>query len=423
MSIEPPQPCKQSTPRVQNGIGFCGHDRAATWTEIFEMAETADVVVIGGGCIGTSIAWQLARRGAGRVVLLEKTGIASGATGWSSAVVRMHYVHESLIKMALFGRRMFENFEDEVGGDSGFRRVGWLNVVAQDEIPAARRVVGMQRRLGIDATMLSPEEISGIEPRISLDGVAAGTWEPDSGHADGSGVANAFADAARAAGVELRMGVEVTGVEAINGSSVRVVTSRGDIEAGSVVLAAGYRSSALLESLGVELPIKPVRHSIAVIERSPEFGEPHPVISDRVQRGYYRPEGSGLVLLGDQNPYEGDVDHDIEMDKQPPPDSISRHTTRFATRFPSEVDAVYRRGYTGVYDTTPDFQPALGAVKAVPGLFVAAGFSGHGFKLSPAVGRMLSDVVVGGETSVADISMFRVERFAEDDLVTAPGGY
>ena len=224
------------------------------------MAETADVVVIGGGCIGTSIAWQLAGRGAGRVVLLEKSGIAAGATGWSSAIVRMHYVHEPLIKMALFGRRMFENFADEVGGDCGFRRVGFLVLVPQHEVPVARRVVGAQRGLGIDATMLSPEEISEIEPRLSLDGVAAGAWEPDSGHADGSGTASAFAQAARQAGADLRIGVEVTAVQAVDGGSIRVITVAGDIEAESVVLAAGYRTSALLKRLGVELPIKPVRH-------------------------------------------------------------------------------------------------------------------------------------------------------------------
>ncbi len=387
------------------------------------MAETADVVVVGGGCIGTSIAWQLARRGAGRVVLLEKTGIASGATGWTSAIVRMHYTHEPLIKMALFGRRMFENFADEVGGDSGFRCVGFLVVVPQDEVPTARRVVGLQRGLGIDATMLSLEEIAEIEPRLSLEGVAAGAWEPDSGHADGSGTANAFAEAARNARADLRMGVEVTELDRSSGTSIRVSTTAGDIDAGSVVLASGYRTSGLLKPLGVELPIKPVRHSIAVVKRSPEFGPPHPVISDRIQNGYYRPEGSGLVLLGDHDPLEGDVDHDIETDKQPPPSSIARHTARFASRFPSEVDATYRRGYTGTYDTTPDFQPALGAVNTVPGLFVAVGFSGHGFKLSPSVGRILSDVVMDGETNVADISMFRIERFVDGDLISAPGGY
>ncbi len=140
------------------------------------MAETADVVVVGGGCIGTSIAWQLARRGAGRVVLLEKTGIASGATGWTSAIVRMHYTHEPLIKMALFGRRMFENFADEVGGDSGFRCVGFLVVVPQDEVPTARRVVGLQRGLGIDATMLSLRRL----PRSNR-GYRLRAWQPEPG--------------------------------------------------------------------------------------------------------------------------------------------------------------------------------------------------------------------------------------------------
>ncbi len=194
-------------------------------------------------------------------------------------------------------------------------------------------------------------------------------------------------------------------------------------EGGAVGVAAGDGDSALVDRCGVEVRITRVRHRIADVERSAAFGAPHPVVSDRVQRGYYRPEGSGLALLGDHDPLEGEIDHDIEADKPPPPDAIARLTGRFAARFPSEADATYRPGYTGVYDTTPDFQPALGAIKAVPGLYVAAGFSGHGFKLSPAVGRMLSDVVLDGDTHVADISMFRVERFAEGKLVAAPEGY
>jgi glycine/D-amino acid oxidase-like deaminating enzyme len=387
------------------------------------MADSADIVVIGGGCIGASIAWQLARRGAGRVVLLEKQGIASGATGWSSAIVRMHYTHEELVRMALFGREMFGRFDDEVGGDCGFRRVGFLVLLAGDELAPARRVVEMQRRLGIDARMLTPEEVLEIEPRLAVDDLVAGTWEPDSGHADGSSTALAFADAARREGADLRIGAEATAIRGSDAGVTGVETTRGPISAGTVVVAAGFRTPALLKPFGVKLPMTPVRHSIAVVERTPDFGAMHPVISDRPQLGYYRPEGERQVLLGAHDPLEGAVDDQVEVDKPPPPKETNRLMERFVRRFPAQADAAYRRGYTGTYDCTPDFQPVLGAVEGVPGLHVAAGFSGHGFKLSPAVGHLLAEQVIDGAASLIDIGMFRVERFAEGKLIESAGGY
>lgn len=387
------------------------------------MPDTADVIVVGGGCIGTSIAWQLARRGAGKVVLVEKNGIASGATSWSSAIVRMHYTHESLVKMALFGRRMFERFRDEVGGESGFRRVGFLVLVPEDELEPAKAVVEMQRRLGIDAQWLTPEQVREIEPRLSLDGVAAGTWEPDSGHADGASTANSFANAARNAGAEIRIGPEVTAVTTDARGVSGVETKDGRIESRAVVCATGFRTSALLAPLGVDLPLTPVRHSIAVVERSPDFGRLHPVVSDRVQRGYFRPEGDNLVLLGAHDPLEGDVDEEVEIAKPPPESEVQRLTGRFVGRFPTEIDAALRRGYTGTYDCSPDFQPVIGPVEAVPGLFVAAGFSGHGFKLSPSVGHLMAEQILDGRTTLADLAPFRVERFAEGKLFESPISY
>ena len=170
------------------------------------MADVADVVVIGGGVNGASIAWQLAKRRAGRVVLLEKNGVGSGATSWSSAIVRLHYTLEPLAQMARYGRDLFSTWADAVGGDCGFHRTGFLVLLAEEEVEGGRAVVELQQRIGISARFIDAQEIAEIEPRLQRAGIVAGTYEPESGYADGLSTAAAFADAARREGAEIRIG-------------------------------------------------------------------------------------------------------------------------------------------------------------------------------------------------------------------------
>ncbi|NQW16381.1 MAG: FAD-binding oxidoreductase [Chloroflexi bacterium] len=386
------------------------------------MTDTADVVVVGGGVHGTSIAWNLARRGAGQVVLLEKTGIAAGATQYSSANVRLHYQMETLARMALFGQNMFKNFNEEVGGDCGWNQVGYVVFLPERDVKPARKVIAMQQKIGIDSRMITNDEILDIEPSINLDGIVAGCFEPTSGHADGALTARSFADAAEREGVDLLIGSEVLGVSK-QGDGIEVNTDRGIISAGNVVLATGFRTSALLEQVGVEMPINPVRHTIAIVERAPGMDNDHPILSDRVSMGYYRQSGPGLTLIGVHDPLEGYTDAEVEVERPPKQDIEVDLASRFAERFPDQTNARLRQGYTGVYDCTPDFQPAFGAVPGTPGLFVDAGYSGHGFKLSPASGHLMADLILDGETSFVDMTPFRVGRFAENDLISAGEGY
>ncbi|NQW19785.1 MAG: FAD-binding oxidoreductase [Chloroflexi bacterium] len=388
------------------------------------MADTADIVVVGGGVHGASTAWHLAKRGAGKIVLIEKDGIASGASGWSSAIVRMHYTLESLVKVTMYGREMYGDWKNIVGvGESGFRQVGFLVLFPDGEIKHGQEVVKMQQRLGIDARYITVDEVGDIEPRLLRDDVAAGAWEPNSGHADGSTVANSFIAAARELGVDVRVGPEVLTLVSEGSKVTGVDTSEGFISAGTVVIEAGFRTSALLAPHGVDLPITPVRHAIAVVERTPDFGDIHPVVSDRVARAYYRPERDNLAFLGEHDPMRGPIDEEVEAAKPPILDEEISLLERFVHRFPSQELASKMRGYTGVYDCSPDFQPAFGKVQALDGLFVGAGFSGHGFKLSPGIGKIMSDLVVDGSTDMIDVHPFRIERFAEGDLLAAGEGY
>ncbi len=386
------------------------------------MTDTADVVVVGGGVHGTSIAWNLAKRGAGRVMLLEKTGIAAGATQYSSANSRLHYQLETLAKMALFGQNMFKNFKEEVGGDCGWNQIGYVVLLPEADVKPAREIVEMQQRIGIAARMITNDEIAEMEPTTNMEGIIAGCIEPTSGHADGSLTAHSFADAAAREGVELRIGAEVLGISK-QGDGIEVKTDKGSINAGNAVLATGFRTSALLAQVGVDMPINPIRHTIAIVERAPGMSDSHPVISDHVSLGYYRPTGPGLTLIGVHDPLEGEPDDEVEAERAPRQGVEVELASRFAERYPNQENARLRQGYTGVYDCTPDFQPAFGAVPGTPGLFVDAGYSGHGFKLSPAAGHLMADLILDGKTSFVDMTPFRVERFAEGDLITAGGGY
>jgi sarcosine oxidase, subunit beta len=262
------------------------------------MSDTADVVVIGGGCEGSSIAWQLARRRVGPVVLIEKLGIAAGATGRSSAIVRQHYTHETLARMARHAVEIFSRFDEIVGGDAEFRQVGFLALYGPADAETLAANVAMQRRVGINVELLRSDELHEIEPWMVCDDVAGAAWEPDGGYADPVATTNSFIAAARRLGVDCRIGAEVERLLVEGERVVGVMTRAGEIRAGTVVVAAGCRSRELLAPHGFEFPVTPVRHAIAIVERSDSFGRPHPVVADRLTGSYYRPEGATLTLIG-----------------------------------------------------------------------------------------------------------------------------
>jgi sarcosine oxidase, subunit beta len=385
--------------------------------------EWADVVVVGGGCIVTSVALQLARREAGRIVLVDRAGIAAGATGRSSALVRQHYTHELLARMALRALQTFERFDELIGGESGFRRTGFLVLVDDADVDNLGANVVMQQGVGIETRLLQRDDVARIDPRLARGDVAAAAWEPRSGYADPVLTTTSYARAARALGAEQRVGVGVTRLLARDGALTGVETTRGVIETRTVVLAAGYRSRELLAPLGFELPLRPIRHAIAIVQRSSEFGPAHPIVSDRINGSYYRPEGQDLTLIGTTGPYEGQDDPAVELDRAPSPAEVETLVARFCARFPTEDAAVLRRGYTGVYDCSPDLQPLLGPVPNVNGLYLAAGFSGHGFKLSPVVGELVAEQVIHGTTSLVDATLFSPDRFLENRPIVSKRAY
>lgn len=385
---------------------------------------TADAVIIGGGSTGTSAAFQLARRfhsEAGRgderkIVLIERDTVGAGPTSKSIGIIRLHYTYAPLVQLASRSLELFSQFESLTGGTADFARIGFLLLASAQQLPSLRANVELQQRLGVRASVLTPQEITDLDPRLDLEDVGGAAYEPDSGFADGYATAASFAAAARRLGVGIWESTSVERIAASGGRVRAVETSRGTIETPSVLVAAGPWTPALLEPLGVTIPIESSRQQVVQLAPPASFGRLTVVIEDLAQGFYARPEAGGTVLAGVLEEEAEEIVQPDAFNRGVDFDFVERVGRMWAHRYPGAGDAEVRRGYASLYDITPDWQPVLGAVDGVGGLFVAAGFSGHGFKLSPALGEVLS-ALLAGETPRIDISMFALSRFASGNLL------
>jgi sarcosine oxidase, subunit beta len=387
------------------------------------MRETADVVVVGGGCMGASVAYHLARRGAGRVLLLEKDYLAAGPTGKSSAVVRQHYTVEAWVQTSQRALEVFAHFGDVVGGDAGFVRTGFVACFGAEDAEAVRTNVAMQKRHGVNVALIAPSELQTMLPGCYVDDLAVVAFHPDTGYADSIRTTGAFAARARELGAEVREGATVEGLIVGYDRVVGVRTAEGRVDAETVVLAAGPWTSGLTRTAGIELPIVPTRHPICLFHRPPGLEADHPVVSDPQVSAYYRPAPGAMTLVGaaehlnrtrlvDPDNYHQGVE----------PEEIEDFKGCLTHRWPAMARSVMRGGYAGVYDTTPDDQPILGPLTEVPGVWLCLGWSGHGFKHSPVIGDLMAQWITEGQTDI-DLTPFRASRFREGALVRGAHEY
>jgi glycine/D-amino acid oxidase-like deaminating enzyme len=374
--------------------------------------ETADVVVVGGGVMGTSIAFNLARRGAGRIVLLEKNTVCSGTSAKSSAIVRTHYTTRPTAVMALLARGIFERWADEVGGESGFVRTGMLFVGPPESRDRVERTLRMNLEVGIEASLIGPAEVREISPHLRVPEGAPVVYEPRSGYGSPHEVASSFARRFTELGGQLRQSTLVTGIDTHGGQVRGVRTSRGEIAAGHVVIAAGPWARPVGQLAGLDLPITPSRESIVTLRPTFDWSPAHPVSTDLANEVYLRPETGGLILVGstrdtimpgDPDAYEDrpDADHTIDV------------VTRLARFMPGVASAAITGGWSGMYEVSPDWNPIMGTARNIAGLHYAVGFSGHGFKLSPVIGILMAEHVLDGHARTVDITPYRLERFQE----------
>lgn len=391
---------------------------------------TADVVIVGGGLEGAAAAWALSRRGVTDVIVAERNTVGSGMTGKSSGIIRCHYGVSSLAAMAADGLEVFENAPELLGDpalDIGFRQTGYVVGVGEQNVDALRKSLAAQRAVGVDTEEMDKSEVAKLWPFADLTPFAAFGWERRGGYGDAYQTAQAFATSARAAGVRVRQGTTVTQLLVDGDRVTGVRTADGaEISAGTVVVATGAWTRPFLAPYGLDVPIKVIREQIVMIDPGVPTG-PVPVFSDLVSLQYVRPEVGGEILFGNS-----DLPGYDAIEPADPDDYLNRATDDFVdvtvekvgARFPGFPDAALRGSYAGCYDVTPDWNPIISAAP-LDGLIVAAGFSGHGFKICPAVGRLVADLVVDGHSSDSRIPAadFRWSRFAEGDPLKTPYPY
>ncbi len=255
--------------------------------------DTADVVIVGGGVMGTSIAFNLARRRAGRIVLLEKNTICSGTSAKSSAIVRTHYTTPTTAAMALMARRIFEHWAEEVGGESGFVRTGMLVIGPARSRDTVERTLEMNRSLGIEASLIGADDVRRISPHLRVPEGAAVVWEPRSGYGSPHDVASSLARRFVELGGDIRQSTPATGIEAQGGRVRSVRTPRGEIATAHVVIAAGPWARAVGRLAGLDLPVTPSRESVVTLRPTFDWNPLHPVTADLVNEVYLRPETGG----------------------------------------------------------------------------------------------------------------------------------
>ncbi|HEY2080862.1 MAG TPA: FAD-binding oxidoreductase [Streptosporangiaceae bacterium] len=384
---------------------------------------TADVIIIGAGVIGAATALHLSRLGVGDVLVIDRATAGAGMSCRSSALVRMHYTFPPEVQLAVRSDAMFEAWPELTGRPCCIRRTGFARIVAPGEESALRANLAMQRALGARAEEIDAAGLTELAPGFCVDDISCAGWEPDGGYGDGAVVAGDLLAAARARGVRYRPGTRVHGLvrDGDRVTGVRVGADNGTEHAGTVILAAGVWSPGLARTVGLCLPIETELHQVAVLAHPPWAGAPFACI-DSVTQTYFRPEAAGeMTLVGSFVGPRG-ADPDRVPDTASAED-VAPQVQRASHRVPALADAGIARGVTGAYDMTPDARPLLGQLPGLDGLIIAAGFSGMGFKIAPAVGEGIAGLIAGASPGSVDLTPFRPSRFDEGSPIQPPHPY
>lgn len=366
----------------------------------------AEVVIIGGGIIGASTAYHLAKRGHKDVILVERDLLAQGSTGLSVGGIRQQFSHPANIKLSQDSVRVFERFEEEFGVDIKFHQAGYLFLARKEETWKEFLVsVETQHRLGVPVEPLAPNEIKRRWSYLNMNDIVGGTFCPRDGYADPYLATMGIAAAARKLGVRIEELTKVTGIKLARGRVVGVETASGPISCRAVVNAAGPWAAEVARMAGLELPVKPYRRQVFVTSAFDGLPRPVPMIIDQDITFYLRGADPGIIL-GMSDPEEPSSFH-LHVDRE----FMERVVEAAIHRVPALEAAHILRGWAGLYEVTPDDNPIIDEIPSIRGFYCAIGFSGHGFQQGPAVGAIMSQLISEGRTDF-DLSPFTHDRFA-----------
>ncbi len=377
-----------------------------------DIPRTADIVIIGGGVMGTSIAYHLAASGGKHILLLEKEQFfGQGATGRCAGGVRYQFSTEINIRLSAISLPMLERFEDEIGQPIDYRQCGYLILFTnQKDLEQFKHNIQLQHRLGVQTIWLDGDEIRERLPTMNLRDVLAGTFNAKDGLVDPNSVVMGYINAANRLGATTLTDVEVTGIEVHAEKIKSVITSMGVIYTPLVVNAAGPWASLIGDMAGVEIPITPLRRQMLTTTPLPEIPPDFPFVIDFAQSLYFHREGEGL-LTGMSNPqekpgFDQDVDSAWEI----------THLEAASARLPLLENAGLLSHWAGLYENTPDAHPIFGSTP-IGGFYICAGFSGHGFMHGPVAGKIMSEIILDGQASSLDVSTLELSRFEGGRLI------
>jgi len=379
------------------------------------MIKTADVVIIGGGISGCSIAYNLAKKGVKNIAVIEKNFLASGSTGRCGAGIRQQWGTEMNCKLAMSSIKFFETANDELkyDGDIEFKQGGYLIVAStQKEDEQFKKNVQLQRSLGMDVEYLTPNEAIKIVPYLNTENLTSATFCPKDGHLNPFLTTDAYAKAARRLGVHIYTFTEVVGINTLNGKITGVITNKGEISTRTVVNAAGGYSKEIAKMVNIDLPVYSERHQILVTE--PVEPMQGPMVMSFSLNIYCQqsPHGSFIMGRGDEN-----EPRDLRLTSSWHfLDEMAKSITNL---LPPIGKLRVIRQWSGLYNLTPDRQPILGAIKELEGFYLAVGFSGHGFMFGPMTGLLIAEQILG-EKNTIDISTLDKDRFERGELVLEP---